>query len=72
MSYLINIGLALVAIVCGILGRSRKQKYANAGLILGIITILMTIIILIAGIVLYSNIFVEETSSSIGLVNLST
>ena len=67
----VNLGLALVAIICGLIGRSQGQKYSTAGFVLGLVTIIMTIAIIIAGITLYS-IFVEEeiqiSYANLGLV----
>ncbi len=55
----LNLGLAVAAIICGLIGRSQGQKYATAGFILGLVTILMSVLIIIAGIAFFSS-FVEE------------
>jgi len=56
--------LALPALICGIIGYQKQQQYALAGIILGAIALVLSIVFMIIG-VLYIEPFMDEIMDEI-------
>lgn len=57
--YPLGIILAILAIICGIIGNQRGQKFALAGIILGAISLILALVFILLGAVFFEPIMDE-------------